>query len=235
MSAPVISVITSIYDGSKFLFDFLCDVKRQSIFKDIEVLLLDANEDDRDFKTIEPFLDFPQFKYHRVGKCSIYEAWNKGTELAASSLLTNWNIDDRRAYNSLEHQVSFMKENEDCDVCYGPTIISEIPNEIFEFTRFQATFPAWDGTKENMLKHNSPHCLPVWRKSIHERFGYFDTSYRYAADYDLWLRVLLGGGNLRTIGKTTGLYFRNPEGLSSGSKTLQAALEEVWAVRKKYA
>ena len=95
-------------------------------------------------------------------------------------------------------------------------------------------FPSLNGSLENLLQHNSPHCLPVWRKSIHERFGLFDTSYFSAADYDMWFRVLKGGGKIAPIEEVVGLYYENPNGVSTNSKSLDRALEEVFSIRDKY-
>jgi hypothetical protein len=58
-----VSIITSIYKSSDFLHEFLIDVKRQTIFPQSEVLLLDCNDHDYDYKIIEPFLSFHNFKY----------------------------------------------------------------------------------------------------------------------------------------------------------------------------
>ena len=57
------SVITSIYRSSDFLFEFLIDAKRQTIFSDCEFLLLDCNDHDNhsDYEIIEPFLSFCNF------------------------------------------------------------------------------------------------------------------------------------------------------------------------------
>lgn len=234
MIVPRVSIITSIFKASDFLFDFLLDVKRQTIFPESEVLLLDANEDDFDFEIIRPFLDIANFKYFKIGNCTIYEAWNKGIDLAQSKILTNWNADDRRSVKSLSNQVSFLEQNEDVDVCYGPTIVTDIPNQLFEFCLSNSIYPALDGSLENLLKHNSPHCLPVWRKSIHERFGLFDTSYFSAADYDMWFRVLKGGGKISPIEEIVGLYYQNPNGISTNSTSLNNALKEVYSIRDKY-
>jgi hypothetical protein len=229
-----VSIITSIYNSSEFLHQFLIDVKRQTIFGQSEVLLLDCNDDDSDYKIIEPFLSFGNFKYHKLGKCSVYEAWNSGINLSSSDILTNWNTDDRRSFNSLEKQVSFLENDIECDLCYGHTLISEIPNEIFEFSTSQKYHPALDGTLENQMRHNSPHCLPVWRKSIHERFGKFDTKYFSSADYDMWFRILKGGGKMKAIDDLVGLYYKNPNGVSSSLNNIDKAYEEVIEIRNKY-
>jgi hypothetical protein len=229
-----VSVITSIYRSQKFLFDWFLDIKRQSIFPECEFILLDCNNDDFDFSIIEKFLPSANIKYHKLGYCSVYEAWNKGVELSSSNLLTNWNTDDRRSSDSLSKQVLFLENNADVDVCYGPTLITNVPNEIFEFCQSDLIHPVLESSIENLLKHNSPHCLPMWRKSIHDRFGLFDTSYFSASDYDMWLRVLFGGGKMHPIEDIVGLYYRNPSGISSSSSSLDRALKEVFSIRKKY-
>lgn len=228
------SVITSIYKSQKFIEHFLQDIKRQSIFHECEFLLLDADSPENEKFFIEPYLSLKNIKYINIGNCSVYEAWNKGIELSSSDLLTNWNTDDRRSYNSLEKQVKFLEDNKDTDVCYGQTIISHKENESFEFCQSKEIYPALGGSLENQLKHNSPHCLPVWRKFIHDRFGLFDCSYFSAADYDMWFRVLKGGGKLSDIEETVGLYYRNPTGVSSNPETLEKAIKEVISIREKY-
>ena len=231
---PRVSVITSIFKASSFLFDFLVDVKRQSIFSESQVLLLDANEDDEDLSIIEPFLNIPNFHYHRLGKCSVYKAWNKGIDLASSSIITNWNTDDRRSWNSLEKQVKFLEQNPNIDLCYGLTKLSQKPNENFEDCPTISIWPALEGTLENQLKHNSPHCLPVWRKDVHDRFGKFDESYFSAADYDMWFRILKGGGEIKKIEELIGVYYENPTSISRNPENHQRAVAEVMEIKQKY-
>lgn len=229
-----VSVIVSIFKAGKFIDHFLQDIRRQSIFHECEFLLLDAASPDNEYLLIEPYLSYHNIKYINIGHCSVYEAWNKGIELSTCDLLTNWNTDDRRSYNSLQKQVEFLESNLDSDVCYGQTIISYKENESFEFCESNEIYSALDGTLENQLIHNSPHCLPVWRKSIHKRFGVFDLSYFSGADYDMWFRVLKGGGKLSKMDITSGLYYRNPHGISSNEKTLQKAINEVVSIKLKY-
>lgn len=229
-----VSVITSIFKGGKFIDHFLQDITKQTIFGECEFLLLDANSSDNEFESIKEYLNFPNIKYINIGNCSIYEAWNKGIELSSSELLTNWNLDDRRCRHSLKSQVEFLESNLYSDVCYGHTLISYNENESFENCRSMEIYPALDGTIENQLIHNSPHCLPVWRKSIHNRFGAFDTSYFSGSDYDMWFRVLKGGGVLSKLDIITGLYYRNPNGISSNQQNLRKAIEEVFQIREKY-
>jgi hypothetical protein len=46
--------------------------------------------------------------------------------------------------------------------------------------------------------------------------------------------VLKGGGKLSKMNIISGLYYRNPSGISSDKNTLQKAIDEVLSIRKKY-
>jgi hypothetical protein len=85
-----------------------------------------------------------------------------------------------------------------------------------------------------MLVHNSPHCLPVWRKSLHQKFGYFKPEYPVAADYEMWLRALIGGAKFKMVQGLIGSYYRNPTGNSSNPLHLEGAYKEIAEIRKIY-
>jgi hypothetical protein len=45
-----------------------------------------------------------------------------------------------------------------------------------------------------LVPHNIPHCMPVWRKAVHDKFGYFDEPrFGTFADWAFWLKVTKGG------------------------------------------
>lgn len=231
-SIPRISVITSIYNGEKFLNQFLENVLNQTCIDDIEILLLDAQSTDDTKNIIEKF-KHPSLKYISLDKkYSIYDTWNIGINLAKSNLISNWNIDDRRKNTSLENQIAFMEKNNECDICYGYVAWSFKPNEKFEENSLTNLYPCHDVTFETMMKNNSPHCMPVWRKNLHDRFGLFDPFYKTAADFDFWLRCLKGGASFNKIYETVGLYYYNPNGLSTNSASTN--MQEGALIKEKY-
>ncbi len=215
---PRVTAIVSIFNGEKFLRGFLENVLEQTILEDAEILLLDAQSTDSSAKIIGEF-EHPNIRYILLDKkYSIYETWNIGVEMAGSNILSNWNIDDRRKFDSLEKQVIFM-ENNPCDICYGYVAWSYKPNEKFEDANLHDLYPCYLVTAESMMENNSPHCMPVWRKSLHDRFGTFDTQYPTAADFDFWMRCLEGRARFEKLYETVGSYYYNPVGLSTHSQT----------------
>jgi hypothetical protein len=66
--------------------------------------------------------------------------------------------------------------------------------------------------KNNKLySHNTPHCCPVWRKSLHSKFGYFnEKKYGPYADYEFWLRCMDDSTLYGFIPKPYIVYYINP-------------------------
>lgn len=89
-------------------------------------------------------------------------------------------------------------------------------------------------TFENLLRNNSPHCMPLWRKNLHDKFGIFDENYKTASDGDFWLRCAAGGATIKMMNHPVGLYYENPKGRSTNPETLREMVNEVNGMRSKY-
>lgn len=234
---PKVSIITSVFKSEKFISHFLSDVARQTIFLDCELILLNANSPENEEEYILAFQKcFPEnVVYKKLDKqYSVYETWNMGIEISNSNILTNWNTDDRRVFNSLEKQWEEFEKDPNLDLCYGPTLTTHEINESVEFCKSKEGFGCYEPDFDMMLKNNSPHCLPMWKKDIHSRFGNFDIKYFSAGDYEMWLRCLIGGAKFKKINYLVGSYYQNPNGISTNQATLMKALEEVCEIREKY-
>ena len=76
--------------------------------------------------------------------------------------------------------------------------------------------------------------MPLWKKSLHDRFGYFDESYKTASDSDMWLRSCVGGAIIEMVNHPVGLYYHNPQGRSTNPQVLAEMVAEVVEMRRKY-
>ena len=111
-----------------------------------------------------------------------------------------------------------------------------MPNETFENTIASAVLDFPEYEIAHLFQVNMPHNCPVWRKYLHEEYGYFDEQYFSAGDYDMWLRAACKGELFIKINgrEPLGLYYRNPEGISSKISTLDKALKEGFYIREKH-
>ena len=230
------SIFCSFYKGQKFIEGYIEDLLEQSIFKDIEFIFLDCDSPENEKDSILPLAQkFENIKYYRLNKDpGLYDAWNEAVSLCSAPIIGNWNIDDRKNKEGLEILVEQFNKDSDLDLIYGFTYVSHIANEKYRVNNFREIYPCLPHSFSNLLRNNSPHCMPLWRKRIHDKVGFFDTSYKTASDGDLWLRCAVAGCKIDMVNHPVGLYYENPNGRSTNPETLKEMVEEVYRMRGKY-
>jgi len=234
---PSVTCYCPIFKGGQFIKGYMEDMLRQTIFKEVQFFILDCASPDNEAEIIEPYAkQHPNITYKRLDKDpGLYPAWNFCIQNTNGNFLTNWNVDDRKTPWSLEIMRDRLVLNDDIDLVYGNTVMSSIPNEIWSNITSKYTYicnetDSW----KDLLRNNNPHCMPMWRRSIHDRFGYFDEDYLTSSDADLWLKAAKGGSQMKKIDDTVGIYYYNPTGRSSNPETLKQMVYEVNEMRRKY-
>ena len=233
---PLVSIITSLYKGGDYINFFLENITSQTIFTELcELIIIDADSPEDEYKIIQEYMgNHGNIKYIRTDEViGIYDAWNLGVQNASGLFLTNANLDDARSLDCLEKQASALLKNKDCDLVYQDFYYSFTPNLPFDIVaecNVKSRLPVV--TRANMLQFNSPHNAPMWRKSLHERIGLFNTRYKAAGDYEMWLRALLHGSKFTKIHEPLAVYYNNPFGLSTRSET--AGIDEANDIYSTY-
>ncbi len=230
------SIFCSLYKGQKFIEEYLNNILEQICFKDVEFIILDCASPENEYEYIRPFTEkYKNIKYFRLDSDpGLYAAWNIAIKKCSSSIIGNWNIDDRKNKEGLEILINQFDKDATLDVVYGFTYISRKANEKYIDNSYTEIYPYLPHSFENLLRNNSPHCMPLWKKELHDRFGYFDESYKTASDGDFWLRCCVGGSNIKMVNHPVGLYYENPNGRSTNPETLQEMISEVMMMRSKY-
>lgn len=232
-----ISSFCSFFKAEKYIQGYIEDVLNQSIFKDIEFIFLNCDSPENEEQYILPLTKkFNNIKYHKLNKDpGLYGAWNYAIKnLCSANIIGNWNADDRKSNNSFEILYKEFERNPDLDLVYGQTYISKILNEKYIDSNFTEIYHCLPHSFDNLIKNNSPHCMPLWKKTLHDKFGYFNEQYSVASDGDMWLRASIGGAKIKMVNHPIGLYYLNPEGLSTNLEKLKQSVNEVNEMRKKY-
>ena len=236
---PKISIITSVYDGDEFIRPFLEDVTNQTIFKDkCELILINADSPGNEDEVINEYLEkYPDnIIYKKLDKDpGIYGTWNYALEFATGEYITNANLDDRKAVNSLEIHAKNLFTDKDVDLVYADSFITNQPNETYENNTSEGRRYNFENfSKEAMLRGNQPHNNPMWRKSLHDKNGFFDSKYRSAGDWEFFLRCTYAGSQFKKIEQPLGLYYFNPKGISTNFENFSWKQEEEQEIYKKY-
>ena len=166
----------------------------------------------------------------------LYEIWNCGIEISRADYITNANLDDRRAPSSLEQQCTALRTRDDIDLVCNRVLVTHGEGETWESNGASALyFEGFDregsatsslgsrtefGLQDLFLtdsdgrwidSYNIPHCMPMWRKSLHPRFGLFNPrDYGAIADWEFWIRCASQGALFLLLPRTLGLYRINP-------------------------
>jgi glycosyltransferase involved in cell wall biosynthesis len=230
-----VTAITSLYKGGRYIKGFLENIVLQTMFNRSELIIIDAcSPEDEELVIAEYVKHYPNIIYKRMSaRISIYEAWNIAIKMARGAYLTTTNVDDLRARDSFELQAAALDRHEFADVIYQDFFYTLDPTLSFEQIEsfgFKSMLPIIN--KQNILQFNSPHNAPMWRKTLHDEVGFFDTGFNTAADWEFWLRCVFNGKKFLKLNRPHVAYYYNPEGIST--RLSSATMEESSRIAVSY-
>ena len=211
-------ILSSLYKGGAHIQQFMESTTSQDDFDRCLLYIIDANSPDHEYEIIKQYEEtFPNIRYDRLSeRIGIYEAWNHAIKNSDSRFLTSANIDDLHRQDALRKKMEALDENDDVDVAYSDVFYSFLPNvpfEAFSNPGIKTNLPV--ANRQNLLQMNSPHNAPIWRRSLHDELGLFNTRYRSAGDYEFWLRVAFAGNRFFKIADAVTGYLHNVNGMST--------------------
>jgi len=206
-----ISILSTFHDGEKYLDHFLKDITRQTIFGECELIFVDANSQGEEKKIIQEYENkYDNIIYYRLPyKAKPTDCLNIGIRKSSGKYLTFGFIDDRRKKDCLEILFKNIEKDDTIDLVYGDCLQTSSPNEVFENSTSDGTLfehSRYDFSPENMIKC-LPGPMPMWKKSMHDRCGFFDEEgCNFADDWEMWLRAVHNGSKFKKVNDTLGLY-----------------------------
>ena len=224
---PRVSLITSLCRGSRFLEHYIANLSSISNLSSIEVLIVDVNADHEDLKPLLPFLKrHKNIRYIKLkGDIGLYDVWNLGIYLARGQFVGNANLDDRRAPNQLESILRALESSASAKLAStwvipfsdlsltNEEIVSSAPHAYF--AEFAGDYSSDDlfVTRDGAISSQCiPHCMPIWDRSLHERYGYFDEKeFSSSADWAFWLRLKRTNVAFNVLPEPLTYYYVNPD------------------------
>ena len=179
-----ISLITVTYNCDRTLEDTFRSVREQNS-KELEYIVIDGGSTDRTVDIIKENDDIISFWSSAPDK-GIYDAMNKGLKQATGDYVGFLHSDDMFfSADTLKNIMQAIKAGHP-DVFYGDLeyVHAESTGKVIRKWRSRSFTP-------ELLRRGwmPPHPTLYVRKEIIDKTGFFDTSYRIAADYDYILRL----------------------------------------------
>jgi len=179
---PKLTVMVSMYNSGDWIRNRLINLAACDM-EDMEVWCVNANSpDERDHNIPQ---EFP-FKYIKLPeRLSVYQTWNYIIQSSDSEYITNANTDDIVAPHCYSTLIANL-EHAKADFSYCSWHTTAKPNQQWHsMTDFCTDHPGqYTG---NIATAGVGH-FPLWRRSLHNKLGFFDHQFEALADADWWSR-----------------------------------------------
>ncbi|MBP1695156.1 MAG: glycosyl transferase family 2 [Deltaproteobacteria bacterium] len=180
-----VSIITIVRNNRATMEDCVKNVLSQS-YKEIEYIVVDGGSNDGTIDIIQAY-------HERISQWisepdqGIYDAMNKGIEMATGQVIGFLHSSDVYAHPRVIEEVARVFEKSNASSVYGDLQYVDKEN-------LNKVIRNW---KSSPYRHGKfrqgwmpPHPTFFVRKEIYEKYGYFNTDFRIAGDYELMLRFL---------------------------------------------
>jgi hypothetical protein len=220
-----LTLVTSLYKGLKYVVDYAVNLRQMNLFERTQILIsiVPSTEAELAYQYLCRF-----FKNDTNVEVSLldydpglYECWNKGIRSARAKFVSNANADDRRGRYHTDYLV-FISE------LYNLSAASSalLTDTKLTYTKYNQTQDVWytgmgrSITKSDLFIENDGviesqnlfHCMPIWRRDIHDDYGFFDeANFGTSCDWEFWLRCTSGGMRSRLVDLPLGFYLQDAQ------------------------
>jgi glycosyltransferase len=180
-----ISIITATYNSAATIVDTLTCINEQD-GANIEHIIIDGQSTDH---TLEIINRFPHIaKIISEKDEGIYDAMNKGIAASTGEVIGILNSDDIYSTKFVLSKIAAIFENGEVDVCYADLqyVQQHDLNKVIRTWKSGNYKPGYFH-----LGWMPPHPTVFVRRRVYETTGYFNTSLKSAADYELMLRIFV--------------------------------------------
>ena len=219
---PLVSVILTVYNGSKFLRQALESIFSQS-YSHFELIVVDDASTDNTPDILANYTD-PRVHILRNDKnCGPYQSANNGIRLAKGQFVARHDADDVSLPDRFRLQVERMLSEPSLGLLGTSYHLIDSAGKIID----TSIMPTRNDELQVRILEGNIFCqgTVMIRKEIAERIGFYRDDYPVSQDYDLWLRL---AEKSRIANLATPLYlFRfHPESISRTKRELQLACKQ---------
>jgi glycosyltransferase involved in cell wall biosynthesis len=209
MNKIKVSIITVCFNSEKTLHETINSVKYQT-YENIEYIIIDGYSSDNTLNIIKSNIDVIDY-YISENDNGLYDAMNKGIQIASGDIISILNSDDIYASNEvIKDIVEVFNNNKSLDIVFGNIVFYDSnminPTRVWKSSDFK--------NKLFLKGWHPPHPALFVTKRGYNICGLYDINYRMCADFEFMLRAFekkslsnqfidLTIVKMRTGGKTT--------------------------------
>lgn len=182
---PKVSIITVCYNSAKTIEDTIQSVINQT-YDIIEYIIVDGLSTDNTLEIVNKYQD-KIAKIVSEKDAGLYDAINKGIELATGEIIANINSDDFYIDNNVITDVVAKMEEDKSDTLYADLYYVDT----ISTNKVTRNWVSGQYKKGMFFKGwMPPHPTFFVRKSVYDNYGKFNLELKSAADYEIMLRFI---------------------------------------------
>lgn len=220
-----VSITSSLFKTEKFLPTWQKNLmvfaeEAKKIGLNFEVNAIANEPSEAELQILNELKNEPWFKLHIVPRETIYASWNRGARVANANVITSWNVDDIRNAEAMSDGLNLI--NNGAELVYFP----------FTYKRYIKVLGIEVLVKRVLI--NPPefsceifakemHCGPfyLFTKSLYEKVGPYDETFRIAGDFDWCVRAAKISDTIVKSQVNSGIFEKRAGTLSGGKNPRQ--------------
>jgi glycosyltransferase involved in cell wall biosynthesis len=208
MDTPLVSIVTPVRNGARFLSETLASVRGQDYAR-LEHIVIDGGSTDG---TLDLLRAAPRIAWTSGPDAGMYDAINRGFRMAKGDILAYQNADDRYVVpGAVSIAVRYFLDHPDADVVYGDFRYIDEDGKAGEEVRGR------DFDLRALRRYNfvPPHSAFVRRRAIAEDGLWLDATLRLPGDWDWFLRLARAGRKFAHVPEVLSEFRRHRASTSS--------------------
>jgi glycosyltransferase involved in cell wall biosynthesis len=227
MALPKISIVTPSYNQARFVGWTARSVFLQR-YPDLEYILMDGGSKDGTMDVLAPYADRFAYLVSERDKGQS-DAISRGFERSTGEIMAYLNSDDMLAPGTLSFVARYFEEHPDVDVVYSHRCTVDEHNNVLWYW-ILPEHDNWYMTRWDLI----PQETCFWRRRLYEKCGNVNPTFRFAVDYDLFVRFMQAApGRIRRLDRFLGIFRQHDEAKTSRLMETTGA-EEIRRVWKHY-
>jgi glycosyltransferase involved in cell wall biosynthesis len=225
MTLPRISIVTPSYNQAKYVGWTVRSVLLQR-YPNLEYVVMDGGSTDGTMEVLRPYADRLAHLAHERDKGQA-DAIHRGFQRCSGEIMAYLNSDDMLAPGTLHYVAKLFAERPDIDAVYSHRCTVDGDNKVIWYWMLPE-HNNWYMTRWDLI----PQETCFWRRRLFDRCGNVDPTFRFAIDYDLFLRYMRAGRFVRA-NRFLGV-FREHESAKTSQLMETVGADEIRCVWRRY-
>lgn len=242
---PKISVIVSMYNVADKFQAFFRGVLSftEAARRNMELILVDSNSADSTHDVVIAELDrvraagkgISTLYVRTAERETIQRAWNRGIGLSRGTYLAFLGVDEMNRPDALELMANFLDRHAAIDWVQGTAIVTQVNHrggfvrDVMSYNRFSDC-----GSMQYLDTCYIGFVGALYRRSLHDRVGYYDDRFRAAGDTEFKNRAL-PRMRVATIPECLGFFWNYPDERTTHSPTAEIEDIRAWYLYRSLA